>query len=135
MKSQAMLLFVSALNELRRGFNPYIATRGKVPRFLVDAVIAATMTFRNDLVTRAFAADIAATCHGVWDFSQTRAAIDATGSTLIIGALQNPYNELLGLDCLIFEELLPDAEFREIYPGSFARVIALEASSEGFSPN
>jgi hypothetical protein len=135
MKSLEMLRFVSALNELRRDFNPYIATRGKVPRFLVDALIAATMAFRDDPVTRAFADDVAATCRGIWDFSQTRAVIDATGSTLIIGALQNPYNELLGLDCLIFEELLPDAEFLELYPGSFARVIALEASSEGFSPN
>jgi hypothetical protein len=135
MNSQAKLRFVSALNELRRGFNPYIATRDRVPRFLVDALITTTMAFRDDPVTRAFAADLAETCRGVWDFSQTRATIDATSSTLILGALQNPYNELLGLDCLIFEELFPDAEFLETYPGSFARVIAIEASSEGFSPN
>lgn len=135
MKSQEMSRFVSALNELRRDFNPYIAPRGKVPRPLVDALIDATMTFRNDAVTRAFAADLAETCRGIWDFSRTRSTIDATSSTLIIGALHNPYNELLGLDCLIFEELLPDAEFLQTYPGSFARVIALDASSEGFSPN
>ena len=135
MKSQEMSRFVSALNELRRDFNPYIAPRGKVPRPLVDALIDATMAFRNDAVTRAFAADLVETCRGIWDFSRTRSTIDATSSTLIIGALHNPYNELLALDCLIFEELLPDAEFLQTYPGSFARVIALDASSEGFSPN
>ena len=131
----ATLRFVSAINELRRDFNPYIAGRGKVPQPLTEAISRTARAFRDDAVTRAFADEVSATSDGVWDFSRTRAAIDATSSTLIIGALQNPYNELQGLDCLILEQLSPDPEFLETYPGSFARVIALKASSDGFSPN
>jgi len=126
---------IEKINRLRGDFNQYLVKKEKVPRRLAEGVVDAACTYRKDAVTSAFSADITATVHGIWDFSRTRAAIDENESTLIIGALQNPYNQLLGLDCLICEQLTPDVEFFQKYPGSFARVIALKASSNGFLPN
>jgi len=127
--------FVRQLNSLRADFNPYARARGHAPQGLIDTINALVLAYQDDDVGRTFCRDLERTTAGEWNFAATRDCIDARESRFIIGVFDNPYNQKMGLDCIVCNQLAPDPGFREKHPGKFSRVIEIVASTEGFNFN
>jgi len=127
--------FTKQLNSVRMDFNPYVRERSRAPHGLIDAINALVLAYQDDEVSRTFCRDLQNTGSGIWNFAATRNCIDARESNFIIGVFDNPYNQKMGLDCIICNQLAPDAGFREKHPGKFSRVIEIVASTEGFNFN
>ena len=133
--THAPAAFIKQLNALRTDFNPYVRAKGDVPQGLIDTIGALVLAYQDDEVGQTFCRDLQGTGSGRWNFAATRNCIDARESNFIIGAFDNPYNQKMGLDCIICNQLGPDAAFREKHPGKFSRVIEIVGSTEGFNFN
>lgn len=127
--------FVKQLNALRMDIDPYVRAKSPAPQGLIDTINAAVLAYQDDEVGRTFCRDLQRTASGEWNFAATRNCIDARESNFIIGVFDNPYNQKMGLDCIICNQLAPDPGFREKHPGKFSRVIEIVASTEGFNFN
>lgn len=133
--NHAAAAFVKQLNSLRMDIEPYVRARSHVPQGLIDTINALVLAYQDDEVSQIFCRDMQRTGSGSWNFATTRDCIDARESDFIIGVFDNPYNQKMGLDCIICNSLAPDAGFREKHPGKFSRVIEIVASTEGFNVN